>query len=251
MPFRTLSFGDLETGVWGSAWSLDDGRGGFCLFGDAAAARSLEPPATIVVSDDQGAWELTGQGVELRCVPAAEPAAVSGGFDHLAHVHGRLSALGAERELDCLGRCGARDALAPQEFESVRDVAAWFEPDQGLAVLAARPRGASSHAQDVLSASAFEEGHSLALNDSRLSTTYLAAGLPARASFELWPEPVEAADDESLDEAEEPRPRRAAGEAIGPGASYEGAGLSVRGAPFRFHSRGRPGAGVYVLARTR
>ena len=251
MAFRTLSFADLETGVWGSAWTLDDGRAAFSLFGDAGEVHPLEPAAVITAPDDVGPWELSGEGGELRSLPESEPAAVPGGFDQLIRVQGRVPALGADRAIDCLGRRGARDNVALEEFESVRDVAAWFEPDQGLSVLAARPRGAASHADDVLSASAFEEGHAVLVADPRLSTTYLADGVPARASFELWPEQTEPAGDEGQEEAEEPRPRRAAGEAIGPRGSYEGDGLQVHAALFRWHSRGNRGAGIYVLARAR
>lgn len=252
MSFRTLSFGDVETGVWGSAWTLDDERAGFSLVSDGTAARPLEPASTLPLSDDDGPWQLSGQGVELQGVAESEKAAVPGGFDQLVRVEGRVGAPGSERDLACLGRRGVRDRIALQEFESVRDVAACFEPDQGLSVLAARPRGVSAHGDDVLSASAFEEGHSLPVAEPRLSTTYLSDGLPARASFELWPEaPAAEAQDESQEEPQEPRPRRAAGEAIGPRGSYESDRLSVYGVLFRWHSRGRMGAGVYVLAQTR
>ncbi len=251
MHLRTLSFGDVATGAWGSVWTLDDGRAGFSLFGDGTAAHPLEPAATLAASGDDSPSILSGQGLELRAVPDSEPAALSGGFDQLVRVQGRVSAPGGERDIDCLGRLGARDGLALEEFDAVRDVAACFEPDQGLAVLAARPRGASSHADDVLSASAFEQGHALLVADPRLSTTYLDDGLPARASFELWPEQEDRSQDEGQDEPQEPRPRRAAGEAVGPRGSWEGDGLTVHAALFRWHSRGRQGAGVYVLARTR
>jgi hypothetical protein len=251
MAFRTLSFGCLETGVWGAVWAHDSSRAGFSLFGDGTAVRAPDPAAAINAPDDVGHWELSGQGVELRSLPESEPAAVRGGFDQLVRVKGRIQALGADRAIDCLGRRGARDGVTLEEFESVRDVAACFEPDQGLAVIAARPRGATSHADDVLSASAFEEGHALLIADPRLSTTYLADGLPARASFELWPEEAAAADNAPQEDDQEPRPRRAAGEVIGHRGSYEGNGVAVHAALFRWHSRGRQGAGVYVLARAR
>lgn len=251
MGFRTLSFGVLQNGgVWGSAWSFDEGHVGFSLLGDGTHVLALQPAAAINVSDDLGSWELSGQGVELRSLPQGEQAPVPGGVDQLTRVQGRLGLFGAQRDVDCLGRRGTRERVVLEEFESVRDVAAWFEPDQGLAVLAARPRGASSHGDDVLSASAFEEGHSLSVAEPRLSTTYLADGLPARASFELWLEPS-AEPEEEGEETQEPRPRRAAGEAIGPQGSYEIDGFGVHAALFRFHSRGRQGVGVYVLARTR
>lgn len=251
MAFRTLSFGDVTTGVWGSVWTLGDGRTGFSLLADGTAVRPLDPTAALGADDGGGPWELSGQGVELRSVPESEKATVRGGFDQLVRVQGRVSARGGDREVDCLGRRGARARLALQEFESVRDVVACFEPDQALAVLAARPRGASGQADDVVSASAFEETHGLPVADPRLSTTYLGDGLPARASFELWPEQATASEDEAEEEAQEPRPRRAAGEAVGPRGSYEEDGFAVHAALFRWHSRGRQGAGVYVLARAR
>ena len=251
MAFRTLSFGDPTTGIWGSAWTVDDGRAVFSLFGDGTAAQPLEPAVALGAPDDDGPWELSGQGVALRSVPGSETAAVPGGFDQLVRVQGRVAARGSDQAVDCLGRRGSRDRVALEEFESVRDVVACFEPNQGLAVLAARPRRASSHADDVLSASAFEDGHALLVADPRLSTTYLADGLPARASFELWPEEPAASQDDSQEEPQEPRPRRAAGEAIGPRGTSETEGLTVHAALFRWHSRGRQGAGVYVLARAR
>ncbi len=251
MAFRTLSFADLETGVWGSVWALDSDRAGFSLFGDGTDVRALGPAAAIDAPDDVGPWELSGERAQLRSLPESEAAAVPGGFDQLVRVKGRIRTPGGDRAVDCLGRRGVRDRVALEEFESVRDVAAWFEPDQGLAVLAARPRGASGHADDMLSASAFEEGHAVPVADPRLSTTYLVNGLPARASFELWPEEAASTGDESQDEPQEPRPRRAAGEAIGRRGSYEGDSLAVHAALFRWHSRGRQGAGVYVLARAR
>ncbi len=260
-----LSFGDLETGVWGSVWALEDRHQSFSVLGDASQALSLAPPAAIDPSDESGIWRLSAAGLELRSVPQGEPAAVPGGFDQLTRVQGTLGGLGAERAVDCLGTRRAREGIALERFESVRDVAAWFEPDQGLAVLAARPRGASSHAEDLVSASACEEGRSVPIGDPRVSTTYQTDGLPARASFELWPEQApeyearapeyetRAPGDEAqaAEDRPEPRPRRAAGEAIGARASCQALGLDVDATLFRWHSRGREGAGVYVLARPR
>jgi hypothetical protein len=73
--------------------------------------------------------------------------------------------------------------------------------------------------------------------DPRFSTTY-SAGRPIRSSLELW-----------LGQEEDEYPRRAAGEALGPCASGNGGGVSVQASLFRWHSRAREGAGVYILAR--
>ncbi len=252
MGFRTLTFGHLETAVWGVVWDLDDGRG-FALVADGADQVWLEPAAAVRGSDERGTWELAANGLELQAVAESEPAPVDGGFDQLTRIQGTVTISGGELSIDCLGRRGARDAVRLTELESLRDVTACFEPDQGMAVFAARPRGAVSHADDLLSASAFQEGHALLVEDPRLSTTYLADGLPVRASLELWPpHPDEdQATSEGPEEPPAPRAQRAAGEAIGPRARSEIDGLDVDAALFRWHSRGRQGAGVYVLARAR
>jgi hypothetical protein len=90
----------------------------------------------------------------------------------------------------------------------------------------------------VVTAAVLDPQGTAAVADPRFSTTYTAAGKPLRASFELW-----------LGQAEEEFPRRAAGEAVGPAASLHVAGMDVRAALFRWHSRGLDGAGVYILAR--
>jgi hypothetical protein len=77
-----------------------------------------------------------------------------------------------------------------------------------------------------------------AINDPRLSTTYTAAGRPLRAGVELW-----LGDDEDQQYS-----RRALGEAAGPGATGRAGRFEVRAQPFRWQSRGRDGAGVYLLA---
>jgi hypothetical protein len=90
----------------------------------------------------------------------------------------------------------------------------------------------------VVTAAVLDLQDSAAVADARVSTTYDRAGWPIRSSFELW-----------LGQAEEEFPRRAAGEALGPHASHAAPGLDVQASLFRWHSRGREGAGVYLLAR--
>jgi hypothetical protein len=122
-------------------------------------------------------------------------------------------------------------------------VSAWFEPAEGIALLASRPRAAVGHDGDVLGAALFEAGHSIPVADPRLSTTYAPTGLPARVSAELWL----GGDDEEAQEY----PRRAAGESVGVVARSADTCLDVSAEPFRWHARGREGAGVYLLVRPR
>ncbi len=253
MTLRTLTFGDLDTGIWGALWDLGEGQPRYALLGAGAAHES---PAAITGSEQAEAWTVSGPDVQVQCEAVGEPGALSRGFDQLVRVRGRLGVDDSEHEVDCLGCRGRRDSIDPARFEAVRDVSCWFEPDVGFALVAARPKGATTHAEDMVSASAFEEGHSLQIADPRLSTTYTAGGQPTRASLELWLEPQEA-DAAEIDDGgrqqdggpSEPFPRRAAGEAVGAGGTVADGRASIQAELFRWHARGREGAGVYVLAR--
>jgi hypothetical protein len=152
-------------------------------------------------------------------------------------VRGRLTLNGVEREVDCLGRRSERTAEL-DEVDSLRDVSAWFEPDEAMAVVALRPPRARGHDADAITAAVLGPESTGAVADPRFSTTYDRAGAPIRSSFELW-----------LGQAEDEYPRRAAGEAIGPRASHRYGGIDVQASLFRWHSRAREGAGVYILAR--
>jgi len=227
MTLRTLTFGDLESGTWGAAWDIGGGRGGFGLIGALGAS----------LTED---WRLTGQGVELEVVTDGVRSELADGFDELVTVQGRV----AERSVQCLGHRGERRGLDPADYESIRDVSAWFAPDDGVALLAARPRRSGGHDAELLTVSAFETGRALPIADPRLSTTYGEDGSPTRAGLELWLEQP----DEEEEEAPHP-PYRAAGEAAGATATATTGSLAVEGRLFRWHWRGHDGAGVYVLVR--
>jgi hypothetical protein len=231
---RTLTFGDLDSGLWGAAWELGDGRGGFALVGDGAREA--------VLTDD---WRVTGDELELETAADDQPPE---DFDQLVRVRGRVRIAGTEHSLDCLGRRGTRKTLDLAGYESVRDVSAWFSPEDGLALVAARPAGSPGHAADLLTASAFEAGHPLAIAEPRLSTTYDADGSPIRAGLELWLErPV---DQDEPGEETLRYPRRVAGEAASGLANAGTGSLLVQARLFRWHARSEEGAGVYVLARS-
>lgn len=227
MTVRTLSFGDLKSGVWGAAWALD-GQPGFALVGDASAS----------LTDD---WRLAGDGVELEVVADGPRSELADGFDELIRVQGHVGA----SSVQCLGHRGRRSGLDPGDYESIRDVSAWFAPEDGVALVATRPRRSRGHDSERLIVSAFEAGRALPIADPRLSTTYDADESPVRAGLELWLEQPE-------DEGEDPPrpPYRAAGEASGGALTAVAGSLAVEGRPFRWHWRGKDGAGVYLIVRT-
>ena len=222
---RTVAFGDVETGVWGVAW------GGFVALGDAV----LETPRIEGAGAEED-WRIAAGGAELTVRPVGPPSSANG-FDQLCRVEGQVQG----EPVDCLGRRGSRpEQLDPGRFDSLREVSAWFEPDEGLAVVALRPRQARNHAADLVTATLLEPAGPVVVEDPRLSTTYAADGRPSRMSLELW-----------LGGEQEQYPRRAAGEAFGPDVFGTLPGLELRIQPLRCHSRGRDGTGVYLIARVR
>jgi len=252
MTVRTVAFGEVEVGIWGCAWDLGDGRPGFTAVGAGGEAAVLDRPSRIELSDDEaGTWWLASDDLELESVPEAGVATLPDGFDQLIRIRGRLRAGGVDYEVDCLGTRASRAEIELSRLESIRVVSAWFGPDLGLAVVSSRPRGGAGHDQDLITASLFEQGIPVKIEDPRLSTTYTEGGIPVRASVEVWLEPDESDATAAGQEPAEPRPRRMAGESIGPVASRSDGQLEVLAAPFRWHAEGREGAGVYVLTQPR
>ena len=241
---RAFAFGDLDTGIWGvaAAWNSNQ-------------VASFADPVHVAADDDEESI-LSGEGVELRFVPTAGPARfepVTAGVDgsmQLCRVEGALHRDGSDDELACFG-ARATISLPVAGAGSARALAAWFGPDDGFALVALRPPRAKGHDTDSLSCALVEDGGALAVEEPRLSTTYTEAGIPARASLELWLEGSGEGQDEASDENrrdERPHyPRRAAGERAGDGTDLHMVGLAARAELFRWHARGREGAGVYVL----
>ena len=249
---RALAFGDLDAGLWGAAWVPPLGGAVAVAVGGGPDAEVRE--AALHGTEHGEPWRLEGQGIELVLSPSApavgpeECAAGVTGFDQLCRASGRVTIAGGERVVECLGWRSARDvALELDRIESFRQVSAWFDADDGLALVALRPRGARGQEADVVLASVLEREQMRPVADPRLSTTYTRDGLPARAGLELWVE--EEAGDPDADNGPGQFPRRAAAEAIADGAGWEVGGFAVHGAPLRWHSRGRDGAGVYLLGR--
>jgi hypothetical protein len=241
---RTVTFGTLDGGPWGAAWC----SGSPVILVSAAADQrpGAIAGATVDGSETSSDWQLAGDGVELLVAGEGDAAELGDidrnavGFDQLCRVRGQASIAGSELTIDCLGVRGARRELDVRGTESVRRVTAWWlDPDGGIALVAVRPRKAKSHERDEISAAVLDAGGATVVADPRLSTTYGADGAPARAGLELW-----------LDgEEEQHYLRRAAGESVSAGTRVAEAGIELWAELFRWHSRSRDGAGVYLLAR--
>lgn len=239
-PLRTVSFGDLQSAVWGAVHA---GEPAFLAVGTIAPGgeASVMSDVTVDGSSLTQPWTVTAPGIELTITADGELADTdeSGGFVQLCRVSGHATIGGDRREFECEGIRGARDAAALPEFESLREIAAWFERDEGITTLALRPVKSKGHGGDAVFASVIEPDGPVVVAESRLSTTYAGDGVPTRMGLELW-----VGEDDG-----EQYPRRVAGEAAAPAVGARVDGLEVVAAPLRCHSRGRDGAGVYLLAR--
>lgn len=249
MTLRAVAFGDERAGFWGAALSAHPDLPSLVVFaGEPAAVVSAEIAAD---SAGEGHWRIAGEGLELTVAgEGTRRSDPSGDFDQLVTVRGRLQGDGA-REVDCRGcRSERADAVQPGRFALIRDACAWFAPGDGFALVAVRPRRASGHGDERVSATVFSAGHALAVAEPRLSTAYTEEGQPTRATLELWL----GGDDEPAqpDQEEAVRyPRRAAGEAAGYAATHKFDDLVLGVQPFRWRAEGREGAGLYLLARAR
>jgi len=243
---RAITFGDLEDGVWGAAWLGQEAFASVGVIGGAPAI--LTEAATLAGQGPGEDWRLEGDGVELVLAPAGDAVlALAGrepvGFDQLCRVDGSVTLELAQRSVACLGRRSARRRpFDTERFESLREVSAWYEPGEGVVLSSLRPRGARGHDADTITASLLEPTEAPPVVDPRLSTTYTATGEPARMSLELWLE---------SDGDAEQFPRRITGETLGTRALISSGALEFDAAPLRCHSRGRAGAGAYLLIRSR
>lgn len=270
---RALAFGDLDTGSWGVAWIPGP-------VSHASLAVGARSGATIVSATLQGGnrdeqWRLEGDGVEIVLSPSGPsvdsdaPGDGIEGFDQLCTVGGHFTHNGDQVPVECLGWRSARSGgLDVGRLASFRQVSAWFEPGEGLALLALRPRRSGGQESDLIAAAVLDAEQRRSVVDPRMSTTYTGAGVPTRAGLELWLEdgssPAGEAQPDGDGDVATPEgdrgpagppaqqyPHRAAGEALGPHADWDVAEFDLHAELFRWHNRGRDGAGVYLLGNHR
>jgi hypothetical protein len=256
-PFaaRSFAFGSLDDAVWGACWlslPFDDGRRWATGGETHRLAVGREPHrAAVEVSVSLGGpdepWQVRGDGVELTLTPASPPPPATEdrhpGVDQLCHVEGRLE-LDGTSSLACPGWRSIGELGDVGGVESFRQLAAWFGPDTGLALLSVRPRSAKGQDHDVITAVTFDLERPQLVVEPRLSTTYDAAGRPLRAGLELW-----LAGPPGLDGAPAPEQhsRRAAGQAVaGRPVTWQAGPLELAAELFRWYSAGHEGTGVYL-----
>ncbi len=225
---RVISFGDPDGELWGTAVSA--GRPALVL-GDGAHTVALATAVT--VGEDQDAWVIGADGIELRATPIA--AETDG--DQLCEVSGTVTVDGTQHEVQCVGVRRLTDAGDPA-VGSLRGLSGWFASDRATTLLSLRPPGGKNAESDRVAATIFEPDGAITVDDPRLSTTLLDGGQPSRANLELW-----------IGEGDDQYPRRFASEASGEPAEVAGDGIELQVTPVRCHAAGLEGAGVYLAAR--
>ena len=244
MHLRIFGFGELAGGPWGAGWIPDepDQAGLLGWFAEAGAS-----PPRLDGEQASEPWHLAAGDTELTLEGLGEPVSSEGpdhdsGFDQLCRITGVLAADSGSRNINSLGWRSARtQPLGPGRLDSLRQVAGWFDEDDGFALLALRPKGERGQERDQVSAAVFGPSGAKQVADPRLSTTYDASEQPARASVELW---VETEGD-----SETQYPQRAIGEAVAPPVQARAGQLVLEGRPFHWYSGGGEGAGLYLIGR--
>jgi hypothetical protein len=243
VTLRIFGFGDLNGGPWGAAWIPSDAAQGALLGAPAGPEASTE-----LEGEDPGqTWQLRAGATALTLEGLGEPvrSGLDGGdrgFDQLCQVTGFLQDPSGRREVNTLGWRSAREEPLPAGRQrSLRQVAGWFDRDDGFALLSVRPDSRRGQEEDEVVAAQFGPTGAREVVDPRLSTTYAEPEQPTRASVELWIESEEDSDAQY--------PRRAIGEALGSPAEARVGGLALHARPFRWYGGGREGAGIYLLGR--
>jgi len=245
---RTLAFGGAEdSDPWGAAWFPAAGPG-LLRVGVGGAGEGLEAELLEATGEGEsegesdGTWRVRSSAGELILAPAGDAVDIStagqpAGFEQLCTVTGELAVGGAPTTIAGPGRRGERRGAQLAGLDSVREISAWFDPGEAIALLALRPRKVKGQDQDMITAAVIIPEGWPAVTDPRLSTTYSAEGRPARVGLELWSDEPES------------YPRRLAGESTGGRAVGEAGGWSVSAERLVCHSRGHDGTGVYLIAR--
>ena len=240
---RAFAFSDPDGELWGAAW-IPPASAGTAII--SAGGRGASMPLETEGDQPSEAWGLQIGGSSLLVDGLGEPvgdaADAPTDFDQLCRVSGTLELDGQHREVSCLGWRGARaPGYLGTDVASMRQVAAWFGPDDGFALLALRPARAKGQEADTMSAAMFAPDASKAAAEARLSTSYADSGEPIRAGVELW---LQAGDD-----PDQQYPRRAVGRATHPPVRWAVEGMVLEAHPFHWHAGGHEGPGIYLLGR--
>lgn len=240
---RALAFSDPEGELWGAAWIPPASSGAAVI---SARGRGTSMSVTLEGDRPREPWRL-GLGdsslvLEGLGEPVVDPTEAPADFDELCRVNGSVTLDGEALEVSCMGWRGVRSAdLLAADVASLRQVAAWFGPEDGFALLALRSAGAKGQDADTVSGAMFAPSESKAATEPRLSTTYAASGEPVRAGVELW---LQAGDD-----PDQQYPRRAVGQATLAPVRWVVNGVALEAQPFHWHAGGHEGPGIYLLGR--
>jgi hypothetical protein len=240
---RSFAFAEPEALAWGAAW-IAPGVPGSGVLGRGEQAGVV--PLELEGGRAEDPWWLSGEGIELELEALTAPAwrhpeAPQGEFDQLCRAKGTFPVRGEPLELDCLGWRGTQPAAVDRKAASFRLLSAWFDEEEGFALLAIRPRKAKGQDEDTIEAVLFYPGSTQRVAEPRLSTTYTESGQPSRAGVELWME--------AEPESDHLHPRRAVGQALAEPVLWQAADLALEAQPFSWFSGSRQGPGVYLLGQ--
>jgi hypothetical protein len=230
-PLGALAEGGLEVPD-GAEW-VD--------FGAAGLRTTVEAPLETWAV----AYDGADHGFALTFTAISTPGALSPvvgmeGYEQLCAVRGTVRVGTETIELEGLGQRG--HSWGAPDWDAIaltRAVSAWLGDGQlgGITLAAARPAGASAHADELVRAVLVEEGEAIDVFDPRISTTYDGDGHTRRVGLELWV-------------TEDGYPLRAAGEVLC-GTSLDLGALSLDLAFLRWHAEGHEGVGRYEILRRR
>jgi hypothetical protein len=186
-------FADEATAVVGLAWSLGGGRGGVLVREGATHAADAE----VDLAGDGAEVRLIGEGAsceaaftarpELHQLPPA-PAELVVGEPRAAicSVRARL-ADGGDRAIECAGHLTRWDADPLDGVALFRHLAIPGPDGSVLLANAARPEGATNHADEGVAAWQLgPEGGAVGFAEAMVSTQYDGEGFQVRTGLELW-----------------------------------------------------------------
>ena len=221
-PAVALSFFDPEHGLHGTV------RSGLTLLFEERSARAADEPA--LIERDGDGWRAAGGAVDVVLTPASDAADLGGVSVAVCHAEGTVGG----RKVSGLGTI-AETRRPPEwrELESLLAISAVFEPGLAALAVARRPRSATGHGDELVTAALIEAGELRAPDDARISTVYDAGGRQHSAGLELW-------------FPGEDYPRRLFG-TVQAGTSLALEGLLVHAAAFTWRMEGHAGSGLYEL----